>query len=125
MGNKNHLKNDVDKNKLPITDSTGRLPSDEFFVHQRERIWNAAHSEAVCTSRVKSIHRARLRYAAVFIPVLIGSIAFFVMPKETFSCTTFHCLWERTNKNDIHLTDSELDQWLNDDQLYFELTESF
>lgn len=125
MDNENPLNDNVDKNNLPITNSTGPLPTDAFFVHQREQIWNAAHGEAVSTSRVNASHRYRLRYAAVFIPVLIGSIAFLLTTQDTSSCTTFYCLWERTEKNDIHLTDSELDQWLNDDQLYFELTESF
>ena len=125
MDNKNPLNDNMDKNNLPIADSTGPLPTDEFFMHQREQIWNAAHSEAVSTSRVKATYKFPLRNAAALIPVLIGSIAFFLTTQGTSSCTTFYCLWERTNKNDIHLTDSELDQWLNDDQFYYELTESF
>ena len=125
MDNKNPLNDNVDKNNPPIANSTGPLPTDEFFVHQREQIWNAAQSKAVSASPVKATYRSQLRYAAVLIPVLIGSFAFFLTTQGTSSCSTFYCLWERTNKNDIHLADSELDQWLNDDQLYFELTESF
>lgn len=125
MDNENPLNDNVDKNNLHLTDSKGALPTDDFFVDQREQIWNTAQSKTVSSIRVKAIHIPWVRYAAAFIPLLIGSIAFYLMTTGEATCATFYCLWEKTNKNDIYLTDSELNQWLNDDQLFFELTESF
>jgi len=125
MDNEKPLNSNMVKQNLNLTDSKGALPTDGFFAHQREQIWNASLSETPSSIRVNGIHSPWVGYAAAFITLLIGFIAFFVTTTDETTCATFYCLWEKTNKNDIYLTDSELNQWLNDDQLFFELTESF
>lgn len=89
-----------------------------FFEEQSEEIWKQSQ---VRERRVPSAWSVNLRYAAIFIGLVIGGWIAINRPNPE-SCESFACLWEKTKPEDIQLNNTEIELWLEDDLLFESLT---
>ena len=97
--------------------SAQKTPSN-FFEEQRKAIWESAKENQENSSYSKW---RSLKLAAVFIGLIIG-VWMAVSEPIPKTCQTFACLWETTNPEEIQLTPSETELWLEDDILFETLT---
>ena len=100
------------------------MPESDFFEEQRHQIWvKAMENETQSNDGFLKEPLPKVRYAAVFI-AFISAAGFILFSAQQETCESFICLWEATDKKSLQISETELEQWLLDDELFWEISES-
>jgi predicted restriction endonuclease len=103
---------------------TATTPEDKFFKEQRDQIWVKAMADEKRTNhRFLNEPRQKLAFAAVFL-ALVSAAGFALFSAQSEHCETFICLLEASDKKSLQISETDLEQWLSEDELFWEISES-
>lgn len=100
------------------------MPEPDFFENQRQQIWiKAMADEKRSNLRFLREPRQKLAFAAVML-AFISAAGFALFSSQPEHCETFICLWEASDKNNLQISEIEMEQWLSDDEIFWAISES-
>lgn len=98
------------------------IPDDRFFDEQRTQIWSTALDLHDANPNGFSPKTSRTTPIAAALVFALATAGVLLHSSKQEPCKTFACLWEATES--IEIDESELELWLSDDALYWELYEA-
>lgn len=103
---------------------TATTPEDRFFEEQRNQIWiKAMTDENRMNHRFLNEPRRKLAFAAIFL-AFVSAAGFILFSAQLEHCETFICLLEASDMNSLQISETDLEQWLLEDELFWEISES-
>lgn len=100
------------------------MPEADFFKNQRHQIWiKAMADEKRSNLRFLREPRRKLAFAAVIL-AFISAAGFALFSSQPEQCKTFICLWQASDKNSLQISETDLEQWLSEDELFWAISES-
>ena len=101
---------------MPQNTSPFKTPTG-FFESQQSTIWEHANAVGIPDERHYAGFPTWIGWTAGLAAALV--LALLVGPASDVSdCQTFACLWEATPSEHLHLDDTEIDLWMEDDLLF-------